>query len=205
MFASDLKKERAKRLARERTQRWRAKRARKLQEEQGQVSSSDAASGSDDERSEEAPRPPPPPPPPLPPPPPPPPPSTPPPPDLPPTLANLLQEDDDELQDLVDEMQREQPEDGQLRVTCEDSLNDLVRRVTMIKVGSDVSDEAIEAMFKLFCEKSGQIRALITARRITSSYKKSIKPKALAFCPTIYCSYVVQESLGGGGKRQRGR
>ena len=81
--------------------------------------------------------------------------------------------------------------------TPEEMLFDLVKTMATIKVQSDVSDNALDAVFRYCCENKDPISYLLSTMRITPSYKYSIRPQALALCPRILCSYVVDKTAGG--------
>ena len=76
----------------------------------------------------------------------------------------------------------------------EDDLAIIAKKFAQVKVGSNVSDGAIEKLFKMFCEEKDRISRLLQQRRITRSYRKSIKPQALKCIPTVFCSYNIQET-----------
>ena len=77
-----------------------------------------------------------------------------------------------------------------------DLLEGLVMEFASIKVTSDISDGAIEKLFRVFCKESPRIHDLLLARRITTSYKRSVRPRALVGCPAVFTSYVVLETHG---------
>ncbi len=78
----------------------------------------------------------------------------------------------------------------------ETPLARVVRNIIEIKVTSKVSDSAIEKLFALFCKEREAISELLERGEITSSYKKSIKPKAIKQIPPIFCSVIIQERNG---------
>ncbi len=80
----------------------------------------------------------------------------------------------------------------------EDDLAVIVKKFAQIKACSNVSEEAIEKMFKMFCQEKERINRLLLQRRITQSYKKSIKPQALKCIPTVFCSYYIEEKTEDG-------
>ncbi len=75
----------------------------------------------------------------------------------------------------------------------EDDLAIITKKFAQIKVCSNVSDLAIEKMFKMFCEERERINRLLDQRRITKSFRKSIRPQAIKCIPPIFCSYYIQE------------
>ncbi len=75
----------------------------------------------------------------------------------------------------------------------EDDLFRLVRKLAQVKVGSNISDLAMEKTFKLFCEEIDNIKTLLTQRRITKSYKYSLKSQALKQIPPVFCTYYIKK------------
>ncbi len=78
----------------------------------------------------------------------------------------------------------------------ETPLARLVRSIIEVKVTSKVSDRAIEKLFDLFCKERETIGELLERGEITTSYKKSIKPKAIKQIPPIFCSVIIQDRDG---------
>ncbi len=75
----------------------------------------------------------------------------------------------------------------------EDDLAIIVKKFAQIKVSSNVSDAAIEKLFRMFCEEKERLSRLLAQRRITKSFRKSIRPQAIKCIPTVFCSYYIQE------------
>ena len=84
-------------------------------------------------------------------------------------------------------------------------LQRLVTQIASIKVSHDISDAAIEDMFKTMCDNLDAIKSLLKSGIISSSYRTSIKPRALVSCPKINCSYVLEKPCEGGVTREEKR
>ncbi len=78
----------------------------------------------------------------------------------------------------------------------ETTLARIIRQIIEIKVTSRVSDNAIEKLFKFFCNEIEAISELLATRQITASYKKSIKARALRQIPPIFSSVSIHEEDG---------
>ena len=61
----------------------------------------------------------------------------------------------------------------------------------------DISNAAMEDIFKVMCENIDDIRAMLRSGRITSNYRTCIKPKAMLACPNIECSYILERNIAG--------
>ncbi len=75
----------------------------------------------------------------------------------------------------------------------EPDIDRIVRELINIKVTSRVSDKAIEKLFSFFCKERLTIGELLQSGQITSSFIKSIKPKAIRQIPPILSSVTLQE------------
>ena len=75
-----------------------------------------------------------------------------------------------------------------------DDMERIVQKFATIKVSSEVSDEAVEKLFAAFCQEMDSIQRLFLEKRLTSSYRNSIRPRALEFCPT---SVLLLRHFGG--------
>ena len=75
----------------------------------------------------------------------------------------------------------------------EDDLFRLVKKLSVVKVSSNISDLAMEKLFKVFCEELEAIKQMLAERRITKSYKYSVKPQALKQIPPVFCTYYIKK------------
>ncbi len=82
----------------------------------------------------------------------------------------------------------------------EPDIDRIVRELINIKVTSRVSDKAIEKLFSFFCKERVTIGELLQSGQITSSFIKSIKPKAIKQIPPILSSVTLQEEGEAGPK-----
>ena len=73
----------------------------------------------------------------------------------------------------------------------------IVKAVATVKIRSEVSDNAIDSLLKLFCHHQADIRRLLRTGELFPNYRKCIRPKALEFCPAIMCAYVLERKYAG--------
>ena len=111
-------------------------------------------------------------------------------PDAPTSLAMPRLEPEEELTRSTEEETAERSDEDK-------KLDRLVTNMSKIMVSHDVSNAAVEDIFRMLCENIDDIQSLLRSGRITSSYMKSIKPKAMKNCPNITCSYLLERAHAG--------
>jgi hypothetical protein len=70
---------------------------------------------------------------------------------------------------------------------------EIAHKLASIKCQGNISDMALERVFKLCVDNAGTLNELKKAKVITSSYKKSLRPVALEQVPKVYCSALIKD------------
>ena len=75
----------------------------------------------------------------------------------------------------------------------QDPVKELANALAAVKASSLVSDSAVEKIFNAVASRAETVAALIRDRRITTSYKRSLRPIALRGIPRVRCSILVEK------------
>ena len=76
-------------------------------------------------------------------------------------------------------------------------VDEIVKGLTSIVFRHEVSDSAIEEMFKFFCNQSSSIASLMERGKMRPSWRNFARPRALLHCPNVKCAYVVERAFAG--------
>ena len=82
-------------------------------------------------------------------------------------------------------------------IVTKTGVDDIVRKLARICFSHDISDGALEDLFRFFCKNAGDISSLLDSRQLRPSWKNFVRPRALKSCPKVKCSYVVERAFGG--------
>ncbi len=84
-----------------------------------------------------------------------------------------------------------------------DDIAEVGEELAKIKVSSNISDAALDKLFKFFCAHRGTVFKLVDDGSVHPSYSKGFKPALVENLLPIFCSVVLKEVIAGAPPQYR--